>query len=204
MVLPLLAKIGFKKRAGYLFTFDLAPDVLGSLGLNRATRHRLPGEVEINPVVGVRFQAVERIVAQCRAEKFHPYLPPTISSPIGYLMPEKKYKGWVFTPGHLEEVATDMAGAIALHGLAFMRSVVDLGALRHRLQDGLGFEHQRVYRRPAAALVAGEIQQARALLDDGLVALGARTDAAAAEFRKFAEAFRSRLPSSLALRRLEI
>jgi len=54
-VSSLLAKLGFKKRAHLVFTIDLAPGVLGWLGLNRATQHRAPGEVEINPVVGVRF-----------------------------------------------------------------------------------------------------------------------------------------------------
>jgi hypothetical protein len=195
-VFPLLAKIGFKKRAGDVFTLDLVPGVLGWLGLNRATQHRASGEVEINPVVGVRFQEVERLVAECRGEKFHAYQPATISSPLGYLMPEKKYKGWVFAPGRSEEVANDMANAIVTHGVAFMRSVVSLAELRRRLQDSLGFEHQLAYRRPAAALVAGDLEQARALLDDALAATGARTDLAATDFRKFAESLGNRLSSN--------
>lgn len=81
---PLLAELGFKKRAGDVFTVDLDEDVLGWLGLNRATEHRPAGEVEINPVVGVRHQVVERIVAECRGEKFHAYQPPTVSTPLGY------------------------------------------------------------------------------------------------------------------------
>lgn len=193
IVESLLAKIGFRKRAGYVYTLDLAPGVLGLLGLNRATQHRLPGELEINPVVGVRFQEVERLVAECRGERLHAYQPPTISSPLGYLMPEKRYKSWVFAPG-LEDVSTDMANVIATHGVAFMRSVVDLVELRRRLQDSPGFEHQLAYRRPAAALVAGKAEQARVLLDEALAAIGTRTDLAAADFRRFAESLRSRLP----------
>ncbi|WP_375756093.1 hypothetical protein [Corallococcus exercitus] len=189
----LLAKLGFRKRAGHVFTLDLAPNVLGWLGLNRATRHLAAGEVEINPVIGVRFQEVERLVAECRGEKFHAYQPSTISSPLGYLMPEKKYKAWVFAPGRSETVATDMTNAIAMHGVAFMRSVVDLDELRKLLRGEFGLEHQLAYRRPTAALVAGEPEQARALLDEALAAIGARTDLAAAEFRKFAASLRSRL-----------
>jgi len=193
-VVSLLAKIGFKKRAGDVFTLDIAPGVLGWLGLNRATRHRSPGEVEINPVVGVRFQEVERLVAECSGEKFHAYQPPTISSPLGYLMPEKKYTAWLLAPGRSEEAATDMVNAIATHGVGFMRSVVDLAELRRLLKDRFGFEHQLAYRRPAAALLAGEAEQARALLDEEIAAIGARTDRAAADFRKFAESLRTRLP----------
>ena len=192
--LPLLAKIGFRKRAGDVFTLDLAPGVLGWLGLNQATQRRGPGEVEINPVVGVRFQDVERLVAECRGEKYHAYQPPTISSPLGYLMPEKRYMAWVFAPGRSEAVAGDMANAIATHGVAFMRSVVDLVELRRRLEDRFGFEHQLAYRRPAAALVAGDARQARALLDEALESIGARTDLAAADFRRFAASLRRRLP----------
>ena len=193
-VVLLLTGLGFRKRAGNVFTLDLAPNVLGWLGLNQATKHRAAGEVEINPVIGVRFQNVERLVAECRGEKFHAYQPPTISSPLGYLMPQKEYKAWVFTPESSEEMATDMAHAITAHGVAFMRTVVDLAELRRLLRDGFGFDHQLVYRRPAAALVAGEPEQARALVDESLAALGARTDLAAAEFRRFATSFRSRLP----------
>jgi hypothetical protein len=170
---------------------------VANLGLNRATKHLAPGEVEINPVIGARFQEVERLVAECRGEKFHAYVPATISSPLGYLMPEKRYMAWMFAPGRSEE-ATDMAHAIATHGIPFMRSAIDLVVLRRRLQDRVGFDHQLSYRRPAAALVAGEAEQARALLDEALAAIGARTDLAAAEFRRFAESFRSRLPSQAA------
>ncbi|MBY0400386.1 hypothetical protein K2X89_08835 [Myxococcota bacterium] len=191
--LPLLAKIGFRKRAGYVFTLDLAPGVLGWLGLNRATRHRGPGESEVNPVVGVRFQDVERLVAECRGEKFHPYQPPTICSPLGYLMPEKRYLAWVFAPGRAEAVAADMANAIAMFGIPYMRSVVERAELFRRLQDRFGFEHQLAYRRPAAAFVAGDSEQARALLDEALAAIGTRTDLVAEEFRRFAESLRSRL-----------
>ena len=195
-VLPLLARLGFRKRAGDVFTLDLAPGVLGWLGLNRATRHRAPGELEVNPVVGVRFQEVERLVAECRGEKFHAYQPPTISSPLGYVMPEKQYRAWVLGPGRSEDVAADMANAIATYGIAFMRSVIDLAELRRRLEDRTGFEHQLTFRRPVAALIAGDIEGARALIDETVATIGARTDLAAVDFRKFAEAFRRRLPLS--------
>ena len=195
-VLPRLAELGFKKRAGLVFTLDLAPAVLGWLGLNRATQHRAPGEVEINPVVGVRFQEVEQVVAECRREKFHAYQPPTISSPLGYVMPEKCYKGWVFGRGGSEGAATDMTRAISAYGIPFMRSVVNLAELRRWLELRSGFEHQLAYRRPVAALLAGDVERARGLLNEGLASIGTRTDLAATDFRTFGEAFRRRLSAS--------
>jgi hypothetical protein len=191
---PLLLGAGFRKRAGDVLTLDLAPGVLGWLGLNRASQHRAPGEVEINPVVGVRFQDVERLVAACRGDKFHPYQPPTISSPIGYLMPDKKYKGWLFGPGRSnDDTAADVARAIDAYGVPFMRSVVDLDELRQRLEGRMGIEDQLVYRRPVAAFLAGDVGRARALLDDALAAIGLRSDLAAADFKNFGRALHRRL-----------
>jgi hypothetical protein len=193
--LPHLTNIGFRKRAGGVFTLDLTPDVIGWLGLNRATRHRAPGEVEINPVVGVRFQEVERLVAELCGEKFHAYTPPTVSTPLGYVMPEKKYMAWVFSPGRSDDVANDMVTAIATHGISFMRSTVELGELRLKLEARLGHDHQLAYRRPVAALVAGDVEQARAMLDAELLGMAKRTDLAATLFRRFAETLRERLAS---------
>jgi len=50
-----LAELGFRKRAGGVFTSDLGDDVLGWLGLNTASEH-VKG-VEVAPVVGVRHGA---------------------------------------------------------------------------------------------------------------------------------------------------
>jgi hypothetical protein len=190
---PLLGDLGLEKRAGQVFTIELAPGVLGWLGLNRATQHRAPGEVEVNPVVGIRFQEVERVVAECRGDKFHAYLPATVGGPLGYLMPEKKYKTWVFDAANAVNVAADMAGAIAAYGLPFMRSVVALEQLRQQFEARSALDQQLAYRRPVAAMLAGDDAQARALLDQEIAAIGGRTDLAAADFKRFAAALRSRL-----------
>jgi hypothetical protein len=190
---PSLLQLGFRKRAGAVFTLDFTPDVVGWLGLNRATRDRAPGEVEINPVVGVRFQSVERLVAECRKEKFHSYQPPTISSPLGYVMPQKQYKAWLFSRGHGGAATIDIINAIAWHGIAFMRSATNLAELRRCMEEHLGLEHQLVYRRPAAAMLAGDLIKARTLLDEMSAAVRARTDLAATDLKKFAEAMLDRL-----------
>jgi hypothetical protein len=190
---PLLTHLGFRKRTGYLFTIEITPNVLGWLGLNRATKYQTTGEVEINPVIGVRFQDVERIVAEDREEGFHPYVPATISTSIGYAMTEQRYRSWVLLPNCSVDVVADMTRAIATSGLSFMRSVTSLPELRGRLDERLGPEHLLVYRRPAAALLAGDLEGARSLLDDATRALDDRTTLAAIEFRRFAKNFRNRL-----------
>ena len=190
-----LADLGFKKRAGAIFTKDLDTDVLGWLGFNAATEHLPKGVVEINPVVGVRFQQVERVVADLEGIDFHPYLPATISSPIGYLMPERKYKGWIVdtnAAGALEAV-TDLVTTIETAALPFMDSARNLEMLPKFVDEVGGFEHQLRYRRPVALMLAGDPARALKDLDGSVERLGARNDPAATRFRRFAERLRRRL-----------
>lgn len=193
---PLLSGLGLSKRAGDIYTIYLTAGVIGWLGLNRATKKLGPEATEINPVVGVRFQELERFVAECRSEKFHTFLPPTISTPLGYLMPARAYRAWTFTPVRVNETASDMVDAIGTYGIPFMHSVVDLDQLRLRLEDRMGPSDQLVYRRPAAAFLANATSEALAFLDNELAANGTRTDPAAAQFRSFADRLRIKLASA--------
>jgi hypothetical protein len=74
-VKALLTQLGFRKRAGEIFTIDIAEDVLGWLGFNTATEHYRAGEFEVNPVVGIRHQRVERLVNDLRGENSTPTCP---------------------------------------------------------------------------------------------------------------------------------
>lgn len=195
-VRSLLIELGFKKRAGDIFTIELEKDVLGWVGLNRATQNRSPGEVEINPVIGVRQQEIERVVAELRGEKFHAYLPPTVNIPLGYLFDDARYRAWSFTGDADDGRAQEMVAAIATHGLAFMRSNMTLDAVCRSLDARTGFEHQLIYRRPVALVLSGDSEQAEQILNESLMALGNRTDIAASEFKRFCEAFRAQFCSS--------
>ncbi len=196
MVAPLLAEIGFKKRAGGIFTIDLGDDVIGWVGLNQATKHRPAGEVEVYPQVGVRHQGVERIIAACRAEKFHPYIPPTVVSPLGYVFPDPGYRAWVFGGAFpADVVGPDMAGAIEKHGLRFMRSTTGLPEICRAIENRMGYDHLLRERLPVALLLDGHPKRAREVLDEALEGLGDRTDVAAEEFRRFAKVFRERIDS---------
>jgi len=185
-----LEALGFRKRRAGVFTIELANNVDGWVGLNTATRHRPPGEVEVNPVVGVRHRDIENLVADLRGEKRHAYLPPTISTPLGYVTPAQRYLAWVFSPGTEAEQGDALVAAVAAHGLDYMRVRVDLTELcRSLAEKGAGPEHQIAYRRAVAWLLAGDRNRARQLLADAVTALGVRTDLAAAELRRFSTRF---------------
>jgi hypothetical protein len=186
-----LQVLDFAKRGGVIFTRDVSPDVIGWLGLNRASRHTPPGEFEVNPVVGIRHQGVERVVAELRGKPFHAYLPPTVSSPLGYLMPEARYRPWMVGSGpESADIIADMVAAIAEYGVPFMESNASLPRLCRLLDDRLGLE--LVYRPAVAWLLAGEVDRAAALIEEAEAGLGDRADAAAVEVRDFVAAFRCR------------
>jgi hypothetical protein len=193
VVEPMLVQLGFLKRAGDVFTLELGGDVVGWLGLNRASRHRPAGEVEINPVVGVRHQAVERVVADLRGEKFHGYIPPTVSTSLGYLMAEHRYRAWVFRVQDRADQGAEMVEAVATYAVPFMRRMTDLSALCEELDRGVGYEHQLVYRRPVAWMLLGNAERAHQVLEESAAKLSVRSDPAAEEFRRFHAALGQRL-----------
>lgn len=191
-VRPGLADLGFKKRSGEIFTAELADGVLGWLGLNRAYR-RGEDRMEVNPVVGVRHQEVERLVAELSDEPFHPYIPPTVSTPLVYLPPGGQYEPWLFGHGEPAGPAASLVAAVRDSGLPFMATAVSLDGLRRQIEAGMGFAHQLVYRLPVVCLLAGDRAAGRQALDASVAELGDRQDPAAVELRAFAERLRTRL-----------
>jgi len=154
-VVGAMLNLGFKKRTGMIFTRSVAEGVLGWVGLNQATRRQAPGHVEVNPVIGIRHQQVERIVAQLRHKKFHPYIPPTVSRPLGYLMPEANYRTWVLGAVEATQAqSADLVGAILSYGQPFMESGSTLPGLCRLIEDGVGFDFLLNYRRPVALALA--------------------------------------------------
>lgn len=182
-----LEQAGFHKRAGEIFTVALADGVLGWLGLNHASRHRPQGQVAINPVVGVRHQVVERLIATLRREPFHEYLPPTVSTPIGYVMPAHRYIDWEFGGQHATAAGAELITAVVDYGVPFMRSLISLPAILDAINQGLC--HNPEYRLPAVLEVMGHHNDASVTLARAVNELGERHDAAAQQLRDFAAAF---------------
>jgi hypothetical protein len=191
----LLAELGFAKRNGDIFTKPIDDEVLGWLGLNRAVA-RSDDLLEINPVVWVRHQQLEKLVATLSGRAFHAYIPPTASMHLGYLMPERHYVPWV-VGGHVELVVQEMVKAIADHGLPFIERNAVLGTLVSTMGGGeVGAREQVAYRLPVAYLLLGDIERARGALERSSATLGERRDAAAEAFRSFASQLERRLQSS--------
>jgi hypothetical protein len=188
-----MGRLGFKKRRGLIFTIPLREDkVTGWIGLNTASRYGgNRGEVTLNPVVGVRHDEVEEVVARLRREKFHPYIPPTVSSTLRHIIPPGDRHNWIVIgdDAHDLDVAAKVSGAVENWGFEFMRKSENLQGVIAALQAGQGHVHQNAYRLPVALVLAGRTMDAERNIDDAVKGLGARTDLAALQFRDFAAHF---------------
>jgi hypothetical protein len=181
-----LSEEGFRKRAGRVFTRAVPGDRLSWLGINVASRSRSKGEVVLNPVVGVRYQLVERIVANGRGEKFHDYVPPTVSSPLRYLVSERDRSDWVLDgssgDAHVVEV---VASAVSRFGEPFVQSLLDPERLVSTLERACPRDQQAAYRWPALLTHLGRRAEASAASSAVVADLGDRSDQAARELRVF-------------------
>ena len=189
-----LGEHGYQKRAEQIFTLDLSDEFLGWLGLNRAI-DRGDGALALNPVVGVRYQVMERTLAEITGEKFHAYIPPTVSVNVGYLLLENSYRSWRFEEGGAnQEKVLDMIAVVDKVGRPFMESMADLESLTVALEaKRYSLPDDRRYHLPVIYLLKGEHDLARSHLVRCVAELGDREDLAAAEYRNFAEKMRARL-----------
>ncbi len=189
-----LADVGFRKRAADIFTRDLSREVLGWVGLNRATRRRIGG-LEINPVAGVRHQPTEELLAELRKNKAHPYVPPSLSVHLGYLMPKREYNPWLFKENKdSRPQSRRLVQAITEYGVPFMEENSALEQLVSTIEaSGYGIPEQNQFRIPVMYLLLDQRKTAQENIEKRLSDLGQRDDLAARHYRFFAEALGRRL-----------
>ncbi len=185
---------GFKKRSGQIFTQKISDETIGWLGLNRAVliSDKL---IEINPVIGVRHQPTEKLLAEVLEEKFHPYIPPTVSIHLGYVTPKMDYTPWFFPINKNPSKQIDiLAEAIKSYGLPFMHSNKELKTLTLATENqGLGILEQTKYRLPVMHYLLGNKEYANIIINKELKNKEKRKDLAAQYYRKFAKSFKNLL-----------
>ncbi len=188
---------GYRRRQGQFYTTQVNPDVEGRIGLNRVSG-RAEAWIEINPMIAVRHVPLERMVAELHKEPFDPVGPGSLVVQIGYLMPGKSYRPFLFTP-ETDAVARarEMVDAIETYGRPFMRSYASLPALLAGMRTpGLQNALLHPERIPVAEFLLGNLDKARAELSRNVAELGERKDAAALRYRRFAENLGRRLGES--------
>jgi len=178
------------RKSGLIFTFPLNEGMAGWIGLNIASS-RSDGLIGVNPVVGVRSEQVEILVKQLGGEtRGGPSA--TVSTALGYLMPEKRFLEWLFeqSPGfdYVSE-AKKIALAIESYGIPFMRTTASLGAVIENLEHlRFSFKESAMYRLPVAYLLGDKLDLAASYVNDQMQAMAGRQDASAFRYREFAKA----------------
>ncbi|SRR6266567_5155948 len=194
-----LGLLGFERRKPGVLTIKMPNDVIGWIGLNKAI-HAQKGLLEINPVLGVRNQQIERFVADLTGEKFDEVVPATLAGNIGYLMPSEKYRPYMFPEdGPPEKPAEDLVNGVREYGLPFINRHTDMAALVEGLRTcRFAVPFMADYRIPSALFLLGRTTEAGEYVRVKLAEAGERQDPAALRYRMFAAKFTERARIKLA------
>jgi hypothetical protein len=186
-----LEAIGFERRSDEICSCPLGAHALGWIGFGSVRRRSLfRVHLSVDPVIGVRHLPTERLVAGLLQERLAHYGPPTLSTPLGHVLPGHELRPWLFIDGDDPgELAERMIWTVRTFGLPFLREHTALGALAQTLASpGFGFPGQTHLRLPAIYHLLGQNERAESYLADRLVRLGRRADPDAKYYRRFASA----------------
>ncbi|WP_026556263.1 hypothetical protein [Arthrobacter sp. 35W] len=135
---PMLA-LGFRKRAGLIFTMEVAPGFLGWVSIATRAQYMSEPRWAGQPNIAVRHQEVSRIAAQLAGREYHPYHVPQIGNPLRYLTPHRgnplQWEMGTFPGADLN--AQDMVDAIRDYGLPFIRKYATNEAMLSAMAQNL-------------------------------------------------------------------
>jgi len=188
-----LEELGMKKRRISAYALDLSPRRIGTLGFNSGGEHGPYVDLRINPLVGATDILIDRLFQELAGLPSHkPWEAATVFTPIGYLMPQREYLEWRFSPDRpFEAEVQSMTDAIAEYGLPFMRAHDDLGRIIEKLtlRRPWGWPHVIQYTLPIALALEGRREEADEHMERKLREYLHATYPAAEQFRAFAARF---------------
>ncbi len=147
-----LEKRGFRPLAPGRFAREIVQGVDGWVGVGLGS-HKRGGQVDADPMVGVRHRAVEDIVGSGPGDA-------TLFRPLYEVLPGAHYRTWSFDDSNVEGQATALAKAITEVGVRAMREFVSLDDLEAGLRE-VAFADVRRSRLPAVLLARGDPDAAR-------------------------------------------
>jgi hypothetical protein len=183
-----LKPLGFIRKERGIFMRSLTADVMAWLGLGHGYYAvNSVGHVSLKPIIGVRNEPVERLVAQFAPRQFSRNQP-SAKIDLESLRPAS-IRGdiWINGPQFIEVAARTLAERVRDVGLPYAQSLVALDDLI-RVLASVPDEGARI-RLPIALWLAGKPAEARYALESALASISGRKGPAADEFRAFAAAF---------------
>lgn len=188
-----LAVEGFRNHKGGILFKEVAPEVLCWIGMNKADV--TASGFEVNLVVGVRHQMVERLLCELLDEPFDPVIPPTLTANIGYLSPADRYLALRFSRSDdVSATVEKLCSLVREVAIPFAVKLVHIPDLVHALQTArFGIPQQTAYRLPVSLMLDGATVQAEDCVRAKLKELGDATDPASARYKRFALKILARL-----------
>jgi hypothetical protein len=150
-----LLQLRFTAIRDGIFLLPFHSEVQGWLSLPLASGGR--GAVDVDPMVGVRHEAVERVVPASK-----PY-DATVAKPLQTLVTDE-WSPWRFTVDEFEQRADELMDTIERVAVPFMKDLASLEAIEHALETW-AFAFQRRERLPALKLARDGYDDARAAVD---------------------------------------
>jgi hypothetical protein len=189
--------VGFRRRASVYFTKSLNADTIGVLAF-------VPNKDEqilVVPSLAVRYQPLERLVAELTGEKFHPYLSGTLACPLGHVPPLQELL-WFYFSADEDPTARlqEMFRIVEQIAIPWMERHPDLDSFIKDLQSGYRFAHRDSVqlRLPAAYYLKKDFSRARSLALKALEEIGEQDGPVSSRYRKFADSLLARLPADSA------
>lgn len=166
-----LCASGMRRHLRGVFTREVAVDVVGVVGLNSAKKHGFT----INPIIGVSYVPLERLVAELEGREFVLYNGDTIATPIGYLMDPPEYREWPFEAGkHNATMVEAMVHEITTVGFRYMEANKTIEAMCDRIAKDRHFMmHSDVYQLPVGYMMLGRFDEAEKVVRDELAKIAA-------------------------------
>jgi hypothetical protein len=175
-----LTKRGYSRVSEGVYLLAIAPGVLGWVGIGLASRKR-GGEVDADPMVGVRHDEVEALLSAGSGQA-----DPTILRPLYELLPGGNYKTWSFNEDNLDQQAEALVESVVQHGQRLVHELKTLDALKDALEKW-AFADTRRTRLPVVLLLQGDRDAAAGAVAREKRALADRGDEAIeAEYEEFA------------------
>jgi hypothetical protein len=160
---PSLEALKLVRRRDTFYTIDTAPGFAGCVAFGSTVGGYARGVRGIWPVIGVRHDPTERLLAQFAGQRAP--IMQTIGVGLGYLTPSNRFREWeLSTSKQYDDARSDLVDAIEEWGLPFFRSHVTLESILDALDARLAGDIE--FKRPVVLLQLDRVDEAVAAVDE--------------------------------------